>query len=132
MVVTDSCGQPTFVGSESTLQVVPVITTGITITGVRFYAPKDDLFCRRDDLLARIMTERGRGELSSADANDLVNRVMAVDALRAQLPARTETECFYKQVHRIYRQYDALSNDIGNASDQGDKDLAGTYNYMVF
>jgi len=107
------------------------VTTGDTITGFTCCTP-DDLITRRDDLLARIFAEKANGKLSDDQANGLIAEVQGAYAARANLSNGDESDVDHvKGVKRMYSQFDRISNDIKKASGQGNRQLAGKYNYVV-
>ncbi|CAN5359808.1 hypothetical protein BH11CYA1_BH11CYA1_24560 [soil metagenome] len=104
-------------------------SNGITI----FYpAAREDLSMRRDDLFARILIEQADGQLSSSASGDFINRLASIDAEKAKTPTDTESRAYYKHVKDTYADYDELAQDIQTSSHQGNKQLAGSYNYKVF
>jgi len=107
----------------------PTITTTDVITGFTVYRP-DDLFTRRDELLARILIEQGRGKLSDEQANALFARVNSIDNQRACL-SRDCSVSYAKRVKDLYRQFDKVATSIQNETHDGNKQLAGRYSYIV-
>jgi hypothetical protein len=129
IIMTNSAVQPVIVVSKLSLNPTPIVMRPGTITGFTVFKP-DDLITRRDDLLARIAVEHARGKLSLDESNALIGRVQSIDADRAKLQAPLTTGYFH-QVKRMYRSYDRLSNDIKSDTKEGDKQLAGRYNYLI-
>lgn len=104
------------------------VTTGATITNFQVYLP-NDLLTRRDDLIARIYTEKALGKLSDSQASVLLDEVQTVAAM--PFPTSMErTTAEARQVKMIYRNFDKVANDIFLESKQGDKQLAGRYSYI--
>lgn len=129
IIMTNSSVQPVIVVSKISLNPTPIVMRAGTITGFVVFKP-DDLITRRDDLLARIAVEHARGKLSLDESNSLISRVASIDSNRAKLQAPCTT-AYFKDVKRMYRDYDRLSNDIKSDTKEGDKQLAGRYNYLV-
>jgi hypothetical protein len=131
MLVSNSLGQQMMVPARMSSNQVLFVTTGATVTGFTCCSP-DDLITRRDDLLARIFAEKATGKLSGDQANGLIVEVQDAYAQRAALTPGDESDVDHvKGVKRIYRQFDRISNDILKDSRQGNKQLAGKYNYVV-
>jgi hypothetical protein len=131
MLVTNCSGQQLMVPSRMSQKQVLFVTTGDTITGFTCCTP-DDLITRRDDLLARIFAEKANGKLSDDQANGLIAQVEGAFAARADLCNGDESDVDHvKGVKRMYSQFDRISNDIKKASGQGNRQLAGKYNYVV-
>ncbi len=131
LLITNSAGQQLQVPSRMSANPVLFVTTGEQITGFVSYTP-DDLITRRDDLLARIIVERANGKLSAEQANSLISEVQGADSARLQL-CKGDESCVdhVKAVKKIYRSFDEVSNDIVKDSNQGNRQLAGKYNYIV-
>jgi hypothetical protein len=131
MLVTNSLGQQLMVPSNMSSNQILFVTTGGTITGFTCCTP-DDLITRRDDLLARIFAEKATGKLSADQANDLIAEVQTAFAERDGLTKGDESDVDHvKGVKRIYKAFDRASNDIQKQSHQGNRQLAGKYNYVV-
>lgn len=131
MLVSNCMGQQLMVPSQVSSNQILFVTTGATITGFTCCAP-DDLITRRDDLLARIFAEKASGKLSSDQANGLIAEVQNAFAARATLSPGCEADVDHvKSVKRIYRSFDRISDDIKKDSRQGNRELAGQYNYVV-
>jgi hypothetical protein len=131
MLVTNCSGQQLMIPNHMSQNQILFVTTGDTITGFTCCTP-DDLITRRDDLLARIFAEKANQKLSDDQANNLISEVQDAYAARASLIAGNESDVDHvKGVKRIYSQFDRVSNDILKASRQGNKQLAGKYNYVV-
>ena len=130
-LVTNAMGQQLMVPSIQTLYPIGFVTTGAEITGFTCYRP-DDLVTRRDDLLARIFAEKTNGKLSEDQANSLISEVQDTYAERLNVPAGGECDVDHvKAIKKIYRNFDRVSNDILKDSKQGNKQLAGNYNYVA-
>jgi hypothetical protein len=131
LLVTNSLNQQLMVPSQSCFNQVGYVTTGATITGFTCCSP-DDLLTRRDDLIARIISEKNNGKLSSSQADGLISEVQSAYSAKASLPAGDESDVDHvKGIKRIYRSFDRISNDIVKDSRQGNKELAGKYTYIV-
>ncbi len=130
-LITNSSGQQLMVQSSLNPNPVLFVTTGATITGFTCNKP-DDLVTRRDDLLARIYAEKANGKLSDDQATSLISEIQSTYAERASLPAGCENDVDHvKAVKKMYRDFDHISNDILKDSKQGNKQLAGNYNYVA-
>jgi hypothetical protein len=77
LLVTDTLGEQLMVPSILNANPVMFVTTGAQITGFMTYLP-NDLLTRRDDLLARIFSERANGKLSSDQASTLISQVQTL------------------------------------------------------
>ena len=131
MLVTTPLGVQAMVPSMTSQNQVLFVTTGATITSFTCCEP-DDLLTRRDDLLARIFAERATGKLTGDQATGLIGEVQNAFAARASCSAGGECDVEHvKDVKRIYRQFDRVSNDIVKESHQGNRQLAGKYNFVV-
>jgi hypothetical protein len=129
LVVTNTSGKQIVVPSVLNVNPVMFVTTGAEIVGFNTYLP-NDLITRRDDLIARIYSEKANGKLSDAQVDNLLAKVN--DA--ANMPYSSEDEScvsHVKEVKHIYRRFDEVSNDILKQSKQGDRQLAGKYSYIV-
>jgi hypothetical protein len=129
LLVTDTLGEQLMVPSILNANPVMFVTTGAQITGFMTYLP-NDLLTRRDDLLARIFSERANGKLSADQASTLISQVQAV----LNKPCVAGKECnvaHARQVKFMYRDFDYAANDIRKASGQDNKQLAGTYSFIV-
>jgi hypothetical protein len=130
-LITNSMGQQLMIPSAQAPNPVLFVTTGAQITGFTCYRP-DDLVTRRDDLLARVFAEKTNGKLSEDQANNLISEIQDTYAERLNEPAGGECDVDHvKAVKKIYRNFDRVSNDILKESKQGNKQLAGNYNYVV-
>jgi hypothetical protein len=131
LLVTNSMNQQLMVPSQTGCTQIGYVTTGATITGFTCCTP-DDLLTRRDDLLARIISEKKNGKLSASQADGLISEVQNAYSARASLSAGDESDVDHvKGIKRIYRSFDRVSNDIVKDSRQGNKELAGKYSYIV-
>jgi hypothetical protein len=130
-LVTNAMGQEMMIPSIQNPNPILFVTTGAEITGFTCYRP-DDLVTRRDDLLARVFAEKTNGKLSEDQANTLISEVQDTYAERLNVPAGGECDVDHvKAVKKIYRNFDRVSNDIMKDSKQGNKQLAGNYNYVA-
>jgi hypothetical protein len=129
VVMTGSTLQPEVVVTKLSLHPTPVVTRSGQITEFVVFKP-DDLIARRNDLLARIAVERSRGKLSADESANLISRVQSIDSNRLTLTG-APTVSYFKQVKRIYRDYDRLSDDINSNAHESEQHLAGRYNYLT-
>lgn len=129
VLIMNSALEPVVIESKLSLTPTPVVMRSGTITGFVVWKP-DDLITRRDELLARIAVEHACGKLSADERASFIAKVHSIDSDRSKLTAPC-TVSYFKQVKRMYRDYDRLANDIRANSHEGDKQLAGTYNYLV-
>lgn len=142
VVQFDKAGNATIL--KTTVAVVP--GTGITteVTTVSRLVPEpDDLLNRRNDLVARVMVEQNRGQLSASEANNFLSRIQALEDSRVQLRRNEvagmyfdgeracDTLSYHKEVRRIYNGYDSIANDMRDVSGQDDRQLAATYTYFA-
>jgi hypothetical protein len=131
ILVTNSLGRQLMTPSRMSPNQILFVTTGAAITGFTCCAP-DDLITRRDDLVARILSEKASGSLSSEQSVALLSSVQNAFEERQNLSPGSESDVDHvKGVKRIYRQFDRISNDIMKDSKQGNKQLAGNYSYVA-
>jgi hypothetical protein len=129
ILVTNISGEQLMIPSISNANPVMFVTTGAQITGFNVFLP-NDLLTRRDDLIARIYAEKANGKLSDSQVSSLLAEVQTV----SRMPCSANAECSVshaKQVQRMYRDFDKVSNDIFSDSHQGNKQLAGKYSFIV-
>ncbi|HEY9787743.1 MAG TPA: hypothetical protein V6D17_20310 [Candidatus Obscuribacterales bacterium] len=129
-VMVQEGGTPSIIQAEVSVKPVPYVTRAGRLTAITVYTP-DDLITRRDDLLARIAVMESRGQLTSTQASALIARVNSIDAARP-VPVRKDSTAYYKQVKSLYKAFDKVANDIRDMSGHGDRQVAGTYSYIVF
>lgn len=142
VVQFDKTGNPTIL--KTTVAVVPGSTVTTEVTTVTRIAPEpDDLLNRRNDLVARVMVEQNRGQLSASEANNFLSRIQALEDSRVQLrrdesagmyfdgERACDTLSYHKEVRRIYNGYDSIANDMRDVSGQDDRQLAATYAYFA-
>ena len=131
ILVTNSLGGQLMTPARMSPNQILFVTTGASITGFTCCAP-DDLITRRDDLVARILSEKASGSLSSEQSVAFLSSVQNAFEERQNLSPGSESDVDHvKAVKRIYRQFDRISNDIMKESKQGNKQLAGNYSYVV-
>jgi hypothetical protein len=129
ILVTNILGEQSMVSSILNANPVMFVTTGAQITGFNVFLP-NDLLTRRDDLIARIYAEKANGKLSDSQVSRLLSEVQTV----ALMPCNSGKECSVshaKQVEKMYRNFDKVSNDIFSDSHQGNRQLAGKYSFIV-
>ena len=130
MVVTNTSGQSTTVPA-----VFPIVLRRyIAANGVTIYYPcaREDASIRRDDLLARVISERACGKIDSSEADSFIARLQAIEARRPKDSEFSETREYFRRALDIYCDYDQLAQDLQTESKQGNKQLAASYTYKVF
>jgi hypothetical protein len=130
MVVTNTSGQSTTVPA-----VFPILLKRfVASNGVTIYYPcaREDASIRRDDLLARIISERAAGKLDSSEADSFIARLQAIEAKRPKDSEFAETREYFRRALDIYCDYDKLAQDMQTESHQGNKQLAASYEYKIF
>ncbi len=130
MVVTNTSGQSTTVPA-----VFPIVMRRfVALNGVTIYYPcaREDMSIRRDDLLARVITERACGKIDGSEADSFISRLQAIEARRPKDSEFAETTEYFKRALGIYRDYDKVAQDLQTESHQGNKQLAATYSYKIF
>jgi hypothetical protein len=130
MVVTNTSGQSTTVPA-----VFPIILKRyVASNGITIYYPcmREDASIRRDDLLARIISERAAGKLSSSEADSFIARLQAIEARRPKDSEFSDTRAYWRRALDIYCDYDKLAQDMQTESRQGNKQLAASYEYKIF
>lgn len=129
-VVIDNKGCPAVLGAKVAVDPIGYVTTVGCLSGATVFTP-DDLITRRDDLLAKVAIMQCRGQLSASAASELIARVHAIDCNRVR-PVAPDSTAYYREVKRLYKQFDEVANDIRDISDVPEKQVAGTYSYMTF
>jgi hypothetical protein len=130
MVVTNTSGQSTTVPA-----VFPIVLKRfVAANGVTIYFPcaREDASIRRDDLLARIISERACGKIDGSEADGFISRLQAIEARRPKNSEFAETRQYFRRALDIYCDYDQLAQDLQTESRQGNKQLAATYEYKIF
>jgi hypothetical protein len=130
MVVSNSAGQTTTVPA-----VFPIVLRRfIASNGITIYYPcaREDASIRRDDLLARIISERAGGKIDGSEADSFIARLQAIEARRPKDSEFAETRQYWRRALDIYCDYDKLAQDLQTESHQGNKQLAATYEYKIF
>ncbi len=130
MVVTNSSGQSTTVPA-----VFPILMRRyVASNGVTIYYPcaREDMSIRRDDLLARIISERSSGKIDGSEADAFISRLQAIEARRPKDSEFAETRQYFRRALDIYNDYDKVAQDLQTESHQGNKQLAATYEYKIF
>jgi len=130
MVVTNTSGQSTTVPA-----VFPIILKRyVASNGVTIYYPcmREDPSIRRDDLLARIISERTAGKIDSSEADAFIARLQSIEAKRPRADEFAETRAYFRRALDIYCDYDKLAQDLQTESHQGNKQLAASYEYKIF
>ncbi|HEY9773738.1 MAG TPA: hypothetical protein V6C81_08000 [Planktothrix sp.] len=85
----------------------------------------DDLIYRQAELNARILVEQAAGTITTAEANDLLNRLGNVAGVENGMKA--EGTLTWKQVEHTYRAFDRIAHDLDNYSSVGGNRLAGSF-----
>ena len=130
MVVTNNSGQSTTVPA-----VFPILLRRyVASNGVTIYYPcaREDASIRRDDLLARIISERSAGKIDSSEADSFIARLQSIEAKRPKDSEFAETREYFRRALDIYCDYDKLAQDLQTESGQGNKQLAASYEYKIF
>jgi hypothetical protein len=130
MVVSNNSGQTTTVPA-----VFPIVLRRyVASNGITIYYPcaREDASIRRDDLLARIISERSAGKIDSSEADSFIARLQAIEAKRPKNSDFAETREYWRRALDIYCDYDKLAQDLQTESHQGNKQLAASYEYRVF
>src|SRR6202789_3038073 len=114
MVVSNSAGQTTTVPA-----VFPIVLRRfIASNGITIYYPcaREDASIRRDDLLARIISERSAGKIDSSEADSFIARLQAIEAKRPKNSDFAETREYWRRALDIYCDYDKLAQDLQTES----------------
>ena len=130
MTVTNTSGQTTTVPA-----VFPIVLKRyVASNGVTIYYPcaREDASIRRDDLLARIISERSAGKIDGSEADSFIARLQAIQARRPKDSEFSDTREYWRRALDIYCDYDKLAQDLQTESAQGNKQLAASYEYKVF
>jgi hypothetical protein len=85
----------------------------------------DDLITRQAELNARILVEQSAGTITTAQANDLLNRLGQVAACEANQKATGSLS--WKEVEHTYRAFDRISHDLDQESTDRHHALAGSF-----
>jgi len=112
---------PTLTPSVFVVNPPPAFLPGMVITVVR----PDDLITRQAELNARILVEQSAGTITTAQANDLLNRLGQVAAIEANEKANGSLS--WKQVEHTYRSFDRISHDLDTYSTDRNHALAGSF-----
>jgi len=89
-----------------------------------------DLIRRRNDLIARVTVEKNMGALCPADAQAFLDKIAAIDALRAQLP-NDNSVCNWAMVKKLYKSYDRLAYALRDLTGLKDRQLAQSYTVIA-
>jgi hypothetical protein len=111
-----------------------VLRRYVASNGITIYYPcaREDASIRRDDLLARIISERASGKIDGSEADSFISRLQAIEARRPKDSEFAETRQYFRRALDIYCDYDQLAQDMQTESGQGNKQLAASYEYKIF